>query len=224
VDREIVVRGDASTRVLPDRATLTAVVDGDGATRDEAYVAAVEPASAVDAVIERFADAITRSFTTALAVQPLTRYHKGESKRTGWRATRTSTIEVEGLDQLGELTAALATAGAALHGPSWHIDRANPAYDQVRRAAAIDARSRAAAYASALGLELEAVAWVAEPGLRHEPDEGVLFTRASMAGGVSSLSDAEVIEVTPEEMEVNVAVEVGFSFTVASGTGNPKPL
>jgi uncharacterized protein YggE len=222
VDQEIVVRGEASARVLPDRATVLVVVDGDGGTRDDAYAAAVEPARAVDEVIERFADAIARSFTTALAVQPLTRYRKGESKRTGWRATRTSTIEVERLDELGELAAALATAGAALHGPGWHIDRTNPAYDQLRRAAAEDARRRGEAYASALGLELDAVRWVTEPGMRHNVDGPLHMARAALAGGAARGGD-DVIEVVPEEIEVNVAVEVGFSFIVAAGTGNPKP-
>ena len=197
--------------MLPDRATVRAVVDGDGAARDEAYAAAAEPAGAVDDVIERFAAVITRTSTTSLAVQPTTRWHKGESKRTGWRATRTSSIEVEDLGQLGDLAAALAVAGAAIHGPEWQLDRTNPIHDELRRAAAEDARRRADAYASALGLRLGTVAWVAEPGLR--PQDGIgggveaLYSRAAMGA-----DGADVIEVTPEEIEVEVSVEVGFSF------------
>ena len=197
--------------MLPDRATVRAVVDGDGATHDEAYAAAAEPAGAVDDVIEQFAAVITRTSTASLVVQPTTRWHKGESRRTGWRATRTSSIEVEDLDQLGDLAAALAVAGAAIYGPEWQLDRTNPIHDELRRAAAEDARRRADAYASALGLGLGSVAWVAEPGLRHQ----------GLGGGVQALfaarrhgrrDGADVIEVTPEEIEVEVSVEVGFSF------------
>ena len=196
--------------MLPDRATMRAVVDGDGAARDEAYAAAAEPAGAVDDVIERFAAVITRTSTTSLAVQPTTRWHKGESQRTGWRATRTSSIEVEDLGQLGDLAAALAVAEAAIYGPEWQLDRTNPIHDELRRAAAEDARRRADAYASALGLGLGTVAWVAEPGLRQQGIGGgveALYSRAAMGA-----DGADVIEVTPEEIEVEVSVEVGFSF------------
>ena len=140
LEPEIIVRGEAQARVLPDRATLRVVVDGDGAARDEAYAAAAEPAGAVDDVIEQFAAVITRTSTTSLVVQPTTRWHKGESRRTGWRATRTSSIEVEDLGQLGDLAAALAVAGAAIYGPEWQLDRTNPIHDELRRAAAEDAR------------------------------------------------------------------------------------
>jgi uncharacterized protein len=210
VDAEIVVRGEAVARVLPDRATVRAVVDGDGATRDEAYAAAAEPARAVDEVIERFGEVITRTSTSSLVVQPTTRWHKGESRRTGWRASRTSSIEVEDLGQLGDLAAALAVAGAAIDGPRWQLDPTNPIHEQLRQAAAKDARGRADAYASALGLGLGAVAWVAEPGLRRtDGGEQALYARAAMGahGG-----GEDVIEVTPEEIEVEVSVEVGFSF------------
>ena len=212
MDPEIIVRGEAAARVLPDRATLRVVVDGDGSARDEAYAAAAEPAGAVDDVIERFAAVITRTSTTSLVVQPTTRWHKGESRRTGWRATRTSSIEVEDLGQLGDLAAALAVAGGAIYGPEWQLDRTNPIHDQLRRAAAEDARRRADAYASALGIGLGTVAWVAEPGLRHQggglgSGMQALYSRAAMGA-----DGEDVIEVTPEEIAVEVSVEVGFSF------------
>ena len=104
--------------------------------------AAAEPARAVDEVIERFGAVITRTSTSSLVVQPTTRWHEGESRRTGWRASRTSSVEVEDLDQLGDLAAALTVAGAAIDGPLWQLDPTNPIHEQLRQAAAKDARGR----------------------------------------------------------------------------------
>ena len=83
VESEIVVRGIGQVRVLPDRAALRVEVDGDGASRDEAYEQAAPLAAAVDRVLESHADRLARVVTAALAVQPKTRWRRGESVRTG---------------------------------------------------------------------------------------------------------------------------------------------
>ena len=57
------------------------------------------------------------------------------------------------------------------------------------------------------------MAWVAEPGLRQGPADNVGFApmmaRAAFAGAPD---EPEVIDVTPDEMTVDAAVDVAFTF------------
>jgi uncharacterized protein len=216
----VIVRGSAEVRALPDRAIVQATIDGEGGTREDAYATAARLATAVDAVLVAYDAALDGTTTAALLVHPRTRWRRGETVRTGWRASRSSVLEVTDLARLGDLMAELATAGAALNGPTWQLDPDNAAHTAARRAAAQDARRRAEAYAGALGLQLGGVAWVAEPGLRRPGAEGVYGGAvprgmAMAAGGVAD-RESEIIDVSVEEITVTAAVEVGFGVTTAS--------
>jgi uncharacterized protein YggE len=210
VDREIVVRGEGEVRVMPDRATVQVLVDGEGSDRNDAYEAAARVAQTVDQVLAANADAIERVTTTALVVQPRTRWKKGETIRTGWRAYRNSIVEIRGLDRVGDLLAQIATGGGSISGLSWDLDRASPAYDQARLEAGRDARHRAALYADSLGVRLGALAWVAEPGLRVPGPHSGNALYAAAARPLSASLDEETIDVSPEEITVTVVIEAAF--------------
>lgn len=218
METEILVSGTAVLRVLPDRAVLRVEVDGEGQTRDQAYGQAAPLAAAVDEVLERHRGPIERVVTASLMVHPKTRWKRGQSIRTGWRASRVTIVEVVDFTVLGDLLAELAAAGGAVDGPNWVLDADNPVHVEARRQAAADARQRADAYAEALGLQVVAVAWVAEPGLRRGSgggfgDDGVAFARAAAAPAGGGFD--ETISVTPDELPVNCKVEVGFTFGAA---------
>jgi len=224
MEREIVVRGAGEARALPDRASLTVEVTADRQTQDEAHEARAKLAARVDGVLDRHADAIDRTTIAALVVQPRTRWQAGEDIRTGWRASRTSLVDIVRLDALGDIISGLVDAGAAVHGPHWSMASSNPAYDQARRAAAEDARRRGEAYASALGLSLGLVAWVTEPGLRNGATPVPVEARAmAMAASARVGADAEpeVEHVTPAEMTVLVEVDVAFAIIDAPGADEP---
>ena len=223
MDPHIVVRGSGQSRAMPDRAILRLVVDGEGRTRADAYDEAARRAAAVDEGLTRYAQAcatfclgldpedLDRTITAPLVVHPKTRWHKGETQRTGWTASRTSSVEVVAFDRLGDLLAELAADGSTVNGPSWQLDPANAAHTEARRLAAEDARRRAEVYAAALGVRLTDVAWVAEPELRGpgpQPFHLPAPALAMRAGGAPQ----EVIEVAPEELLVDAQVDVGFSF------------
>jgi uncharacterized protein YggE len=215
---EIVVKGEGEVRALPDRAVVQIVVDGEGPSRDEAYAKAARAATQVDDVLVRYDGALDRATTAALVVHPKTRWRRGESMRTGWRASRVSVLDVTDLARLGDLIADLAGAGAALTGPTWELDADSPVHTEVRRAAATDARRRAEAYAVALGLRIERVAWVAEPGLRQGTADlgyGAQGMRAMAMAGAAD-TESEVIDVSVEEITVRAAVEVAFTFAATS--------
>jgi uncharacterized protein YggE len=194
----------------------------DHKTQEEAYEARSKLAARVDVVFAQHRNAIARTTIASLWVQPRTRWHRGENIRTGWRASRTTFVDVVVLDALGEIMSGVVEAGGAVQGPQWSMASTNPAYDQARRAAADDARNRAQSYAQALDLTLGDVAWVAEPGMRTAPvlhsgigaaeEPGVRMRLAAAdAGAATPLEAAEPVEdLTPSELTVEVAVEVGF--------------
>jgi uncharacterized protein YggE len=144
-------------------------------------------------------------------VRPKTRWRKGETVRTGWVAARTTVLEVKDFAKLGQLVSELPAAGvSAVHGPVWEVDRANPAHEQARRAATIDAQRRASAYAEAVGLHLGALRWLAEPGLRPDgsgPVPGLAAPRFFAAGAVSP---EEPMEIAPDEVTIQARVEACF--------------
>lgn len=211
MEREIIVKGRGQARSLPDRAVIDVVVDADGATKDEAYQGAADSAKQVDEVLSRRAAAVDRVITSKLMVHPKDRWKKGERIRTGWRATRGTTIEVTDFSQLGELIFEVTAAGGAVEGPSWFLGDASPARREARRLAAEDARRRAEDYAAPLGLTVGDVAWVSEPGLRgHTVDEGPVVRNAGFAASAAARGPDAVIDVRPDEITATASVEVGF--------------
>lgn len=211
VDAEVVVRGRGEARALPDRALVRAEVDGEANTRDDAYREVARLATTVDEVVARHAAAIDRNTTAALVVHPKTRWRRGESVRTGWRGSRTTVLEVVDFAHLGDLFAELAAAGGAVGGPYWQLDPANPVHSDARRLAAEDARRRAETYASALGLRVTGIAWVAEPGLRDRGIEPQQFALAAKSARFEAAAE-EIIDVAPDEMTIDAAVDVAFTF------------
>jgi uncharacterized protein len=211
MEREIIVKGRAEGRSLPDRAVIDVLVDAEGATREQAYSDAAASAKQVDEVLTGRAGAIDRVITAVLMVHPKSRWRKGESVRTGWRAGRGTTVEVTDFSQLGELIAEVTAAGGTVSGPAWRLDDSNAAYREARKLAAEDARRRADDYAGALGLKVGDIAWVSEPGLRgHGEEERVRGARAVAAGSALAGEPDAVFDVTPDEITTVAAVEVAF--------------
>jgi uncharacterized protein YggE len=210
MEHEIVVEGMGEIRVMPDRATVHVVVDGEGSSREEAYAAAARSAAAVDAVLKAEADAFERVATAALIVQPRTRWQNGQSVRTGWTAARTSVLEIRALDRVGDLLAQVASSGGNISGLTWGLDPATAAPAEARSRAGQDARLRAEQYAAALGVKVGAVAWVAEPGLRAVDHSFAPPARFAATGMQASMAP-DGIDVSPEELTITAAVEVGFT-------------
>jgi hypothetical protein len=208
-DQRIVVRGEAQRQAPADLAAVVVVVQVEDADQVRAFDRASDLAAAVDVVLEERAGALGPRQAAVVVVQPTTRWVDGEQQRTGWRAARTTSVDVTDLAEVSPLLAELVGAGATVHGPTWRLRPGHPVLDEVRALAAADARQRADAYAGALGLRVGRVDWVAEPGLRRGDATGgggheVLALRASHeAGGAELAVEAAVLTVT-------AAVEVGF--------------
>jgi uncharacterized protein len=209
VDRELIVRGEGEVRAMPDLASVRVGVDGEGQSREEAYQMASAAAVAVDEVLADFDSAIDRVITAALAVQPKTRWRKGENQRTGWQAFRVSVVEIKDTSRVGELLNGLAGAGGSISGLSWMVAPVSASFALARRRAGEDARARAEQYAQALGIKLGPVAWASEPGLRSTGQMSWMSASQDahlMAAGAAE----EPINVNPEEVTIRAALEVGY--------------
>jgi uncharacterized protein YggE len=194
---------------MPDLASVRVAVDGEGPSREEAYQAASTTAATVDGVLADFEAAIDRVSTAALAVQPKTRWRKGETQRTGWQALRVSVVEITDTSRVAELLHALAGAGASISGLSWMLAPANESFALARQRAGEDARARAEQYAQALNIKLGPVAWAAEPGLRiADHTDWMAVPGGNRAMSVSAAE--EPINVNPEEVTIRAALEVGY--------------
>ena len=218
MDRELIVRGEGEVRAMPDLASVQIGVEGDGLSRDEAYQTASTAAAAIDRVLADFEAGLGRVTTSALAVQPKTRWRKGESQRTGWQAFRVSVVEITDTSRVGELLHALAAAGANISGLAWMVAPANEAFALARRRAGEDATARAEQYAHALGISLGPVAWASEPGLRSTGQmgsTGPMGLRAAAAASVGAGAAEEPINVNPEEITIQAALEVGYYIAAA---------
>jgi uncharacterized protein YggE len=208
MDRQIVVRGEAVRQAPPDRAVLRVRVEAEGAGRANAYAAAAAIGRALEEVLVRRAADLHRYAHAALTVSPKSRWRKGEMVRTGWFAVRVTTVDLTDFEVIGDLIAELVAAGGDVLGVAWELDEANPVHDEVRRLAARDARSRARAYAEALDVGLGDLRWVAEPGLRQAGEPVHAF---AMAAGGARRDEEDTLDVTPPEMTLSAAVEVGYA-------------
>lgn len=148
---------------------------------------------------------------SAVGVHPTSRWRKGEDQRTGWSASRRTTVEVLDLTVVGELIAQPTAAGATrVSGPFWAISPDTPAHALARTCAAQNARERAHAYADGLDLKVGRVVGVAEPGLRHGGEDHGFGDGVE---AMSSSADADApLDVTPAEQTVRAQVEVAFAF------------
>jgi Protein of unknown function (DUF541) len=87
-------KGTGQARSMADRAIIHCAIDAEGSSRESAYNDAAESAKSVDDVLASRRETLGRITTAALVVHPKSRWKKGESVRTGWRASRLSTVEV----------------------------------------------------------------------------------------------------------------------------------
>ena len=208
---EIRVRGDAEVRCLPDRAVVRVAVEAEAESQAQAYALASQSAADIDAVLDRFDGDLDRRMTAGVIVRPKTRWRKGEAVRTGWIAGRTTVVEVTNFGHLGQFVADLAAAGAsALHGPAWEVDKTNPAHDQARRAAALDAERRASTYAEAVGLRLGPLKWLTEPGLRPGDQSPVPVAARSQFLHADAAALEEPMDITPDEITIQETIEACF--------------
>jgi uncharacterized protein len=134
----------------------------------------------------------------------------GQHIHRGYLASNRIFLRLEDAAIVGRLmNEATRRAQARISGPRWQIAPDNPARVEACRLAALEARRKAEAYATALGARLGAVVDIREPGLDNEPSYSVGAPRAMMSMAADA-PDAE-INVHAGDLQVSGHVIVKFA-------------
>lgn len=202
------VAGEGMVLVAPDHATITATAEGRDAEsavalrqadeRMERVLAAVRELGIDDDDISTDAVRTQREF---VAPTPEGRDEPGD-----WVATIALRIELDDLELVGKVLAAVNRAGAQqVSGPSYSVRDPDAAYERALDEAMDQARAKADAIASAAGTSIDDVHAV-EEARRELPG----FERATTAA--ADASGSAEIDVTPGETE-QIRASVTVSYT-----------
>ena len=172
------------------------------ATPDAALVEVGVRSEQLDRLLDELEVPRDKRSTTGVTVQEEFDYTEGKQTHRGYRAQNLVTVRLEQATVAGRLIQeSIARAKANVRGPTWWIAPDNPARVEACRRAAAEAKRKADAYASALGLRLGPVVEVREPATPGElPRPGVMRTMAA----------SSTVEVDPGELNVGAQVEVTF--------------
>lgn len=192
--------GDGTVHVTPDTADIELGTNGEGASSGEAQN---EASQAMQRVIDRLkalgvADADMQSSVSSYPDYE----HHGR-----WQASESLSVTLHDTSKAGAILAAATNAGASdVSGPSFSRSDQHAAYAQALQQAIQDARSKADAAASAMGVHVNGVVSVSDQSEAQPP---VVFSAAS---GVASKDTAVAPPVEQGTLDVTASVVVVFSY------------
>ena len=208
----VTVRGEALVPGEPDEAHVLLEVKAVEKSPQKALADASERSARLQAIFEELdVPAIARA-TSRISVGEETEWSSGKRKHLGYHAVSRVAIRLDDAEKVARLIAeATDRCDATVRGPDWQIALANPARAEAFRAAAADARRKAEAYASALGVRLGDVLSVVEPGLvvRTEQRHEIMPAPAAAPGRVAAA--APEIQIDTGALDIPASVEVTFA-------------
>jgi uncharacterized protein len=206
--------GSAHQLVQPDRVVVSLGLS----------IVAADAATALDQVSDRSVTLSERLaelgfgtsdwVTDGVTVAEEWEYRRDQNTLVGHRATTAITVTIDQVDRLAPLLRlAVGDAGATVRNLVWEVDSDHPVRHELLGRAAIDARRRADAYVSALGMRLGAVELVSEMPIGAGPGpapagDAMLFGRAmkSSAGAMGG-----ELAVSSGQIELSAQVHVRFA-------------
>lgn len=164
---QVTVVGEAEVSHTPDLAQVIAGVSTEGKTPTEATQANSRVMEAIFAALKQAGIAEADIRTARFGVQPIIAQPQpgrpGAPQITGFRTTNQVRVTLRNLDRVSEILDLVLQAGATdIGGVRFMLADPNKALDQVRAAAVVDARRRAALYAQAAGAQLGRVIVITE--------------------------------------------------------------
>ena len=196
--------GQATVTAKPDQATIDIGVTSQGPT---AQIAAATNAKQLDAVMADLRKLIGSGGelkTVSYSVHPNHRYPKDGSQPTivGYSATNMVQAKTSDLAAVGKLIDASTKSGAnQIHGLRFSLKDEGPVQSEALREAAVKARAKAEAMASALGLKVTRV-------LSAEEGEPVMVRPMREMAMAAQRADAPQTPVEPGTIEVRATVTV----------------
>lgn len=148
--------------------------------------------------------------TSAVSLAEEFDYVEGRQVHRGFRATLGLTVRLADPQVAASLVQrAVGELGAAVSGPRWQVDADNPGRRRACRLAALEARTKADAYAEALGLRVTEVTKIrdAEVG----PQQPGPVPMRAVAADVP-------LEVSPGQVQVSATVDVTLRLVLAAET------
>jgi uncharacterized protein len=203
------VVGEATINAKPDQAELDLGVVSQAPT---GQAAAQQNAQKLDAVLEKLRKMLGSGAeikTLSYSLTPNYRYPKegGQPSISGYTASNVVEIKTGDLPQLGKLIDAATQSGAnTVQSLRFTLKDEQPVQSQALRQAAVKARAKADALASALGVKIVRVLRVDEGGQPMRPVFAEAMTmRASDSAAPPTPVEAGTIEV---RASVTLAVEI----------------
>jgi uncharacterized protein YggE len=194
--------GSGTVTVKPDTATISATVSGTGARSRDALDAATKKLNRVRA--RMLALGVAES---DLQTQGAWTYQDWDTKN--WNANLGLNVTVHDVSKAGKLLADANAAGAdSVSGPMFSVTDQHAAYATALRSAIEDARSKAQAAASQMGVAVSGVVSIDDQGQSGGP---IIFGRAMAADGAAA-SEPAPVPIDPGTQDVVATVTVTFSY------------
>lgn len=200
----LAVSAEAEARRVPDVATISAGVVTQAADANAAMRANASQMEKVMAAIKAAGIPERDIQTSGISLNPQYKYVENQSPTiTGYQASNNVNLRVHDIAKLGKAIDALVASGAnQVNGPSFEVDKPEPAYDEARRAALDKAQARAAMYAKTLGLRVRRIVSISEGGGSRPPGPLPMQAMARKAEADTAVS--------PGETSLSVTLDVVF--------------
>jgi uncharacterized protein YggE len=199
----IIVSGTGQATGQPDEAILSAGVQTRAATAQDAQAQNNQTMTTVINAIKALGIPDKDVQTTGVSVYPI--YTQGDFV-SGYSASNNVTVTVENVSQAGAVLDAATKAGANVEsGLRFTMKDSSALRNQALAAAAADAKSKANALATALGLQITGIQSVAEASVSSPIIRGPQPLAAAAAGAPS-------VPVESGQLQVTAQVTIVFSY------------
>ena len=200
--RYITISSQGSVKVVPDAVRINATSTNVAPTSKEALAATAKTSAAVRAALSAAKIDKKDISTQSISVYPEYKYDNNTAVIVGYRASQTFIIVVRAAATAGDVVDAIVAAG----GDSLQLNGATPfvldntkAATAARTVAVKNARTKAASYASLLGVKLGKVNYLVE---NSAPTPYVPVMAVAKAE-----SDATVVDLGEQDVTVSVTVQ-----------------
>ncbi len=204
-EHTISVSGSGKVVVVPDLATVNLGVVIERNTAKAARTAAAEAMTKIVAAIRALGIDDKDIATVNVSLQPVYDYPSNQApKIRGYQLQNMVTVTVRDLDKLSDVLDNGVQAGAtSVNGVSFDVADRTASEAKARDAAVADAKAKAEALASGLGVRIEGVASVSE-----QSSTPIWYDRAYAAGAMAE--DTASTPVLPGTTDVVITVQVVF--------------
>lgn len=206
----ITVVGHATVEAVPDEARLAFHLSGSGRSAEAALAAVGERVSLLGTILKQAGvDEANQGQTVSVSEQGEQKGGRWLTK--GYEASATLRTIIKAPETVGEIIAtSVQQVGPRISGPQWVVSPEHPVRAESWRAAALEAKQRAEAYAEALGLQLGSVLEVSENGITDAPRDHRMSGPAMMAAQ-AVVESAPSFELRPIAQNLHASVTVRFA-------------